>query len=79
MADHDHTDFIAALGKAAELAEFLTVRSGEQVSEDAIYKWKERNRIPHKWLPWLRLRATQEGVPIPPSLRDPALEAAKTA
>ena len=60
----DHAGLINALGGGRELSRRLK-EHGHKVGEEAIYKWREFNRVPYKWRPVIATLARRRRIELP--------------
>ena len=60
----DHKQLIEKLGGGAILAKRLKT-AGIEVDAEAIYKWREFNRVPLKWRSVIASVARIDGIPLP--------------
>ena len=60
----DHKELIEKLGGGAILAKRLKT-AGVEIDPEAIYKWREFNRVPLKWRSVIASVARADGVPLP--------------
>lgn len=60
-----HSEFIDALGGGTKIAEWLTANAGEHVDREAVYKWKELDRIPWRWRSLLIVMAKDASITVP--------------
>ena len=75
-----HATFIDNLGGATKLADRLSAVHADGPFDyeerkrlrDRIYRWKVEDTIPHRWRPWVRRVAREDGISVPEDLQDPA-------
>lgn len=61
----DHAEFITLLGGGTKVAALLAEETGEKIDREAVYKWRELNRVPFRWRPHLVVIARRVGVKLP--------------
>ncbi len=61
----DHRRILEKLGGGTAVAERLTRLSNTVVDREAVYKWREKNSIPHRWRPFIAQLAAEAQIRLP--------------
>ncbi len=61
----DHRVILEKLGGGTVVAGLLSTLSGTDVDREAVYKWREKNSIPHRWRPFIAQLAADKRIRLP--------------
>jgi hypothetical protein len=61
----DHREILQKLGGGTVVADRLSTMTKTLVDREAVYKWREKNSIPHRWRPFIAQLAAEARIRLP--------------